>query len=286
MSQAVWSAPGKIFLLGEYAVLAGESALLAAIGPRFALSAQPFAQSVGSVFHLDSPAGKFSPGSLWQWLDPYSGSGGFGASTAQALLVEAVRGESGEPIDARWRRYKTFSSGSGADFIVQSVGGVIEWRAFPFQITDRSSALQRIRIRVLQASQKSGRKVQTHSHLSSLDPSRVSALAAALRPSLQSGLHAFAAGNASAFADSLGSYADVLASHDLEEGGARQERHALCRLPGVLGAKGAGALLSDALVVVVDPARFEPDAWRQGVAALGLMDRGELPANERGVVLE
>lgn len=283
MKSAIWSAPGKIFLLGEYAVLGGAPALLATVGPRFMLSTGSFEGSCSTSFHPDSPAGKLAPGRSWHWLDPYGGAGGFGASTAQALLVEAALGEPARPLEERWKRYRSHSSGSGADFVAQASGGVIEWQASPFRVVDRSNSLEKICIRVLQASQKAGRKVQTHAHLARVDAHRIRELAGLLAPVLASGISAFASGNAADFSGVLVRYAELLASQDLEDGGARLECHALQRVPGVMGVKGSGALLSDALVAVVDPVRLDLTAWNREVSRLGLIDRGEISKAEPGV---
>lgn len=290
---AVFSAPSKVFVLGEYAVLSGRPALLAAMGPRFELSSEPFAGSTRVGFHPASAAARLAPASQWSWLDPYEGAGGFGASSAQALLVMAVQGDWKSTPSAKeaasfrphWERFKTLSPGSsGADFVVQALGGVLEWSPEDFSATDRSSSLSRIRIRVLQASHQLGRKTATHHHLEELGPSRLEQIARELEPTLRSGLAAFASGDARAFAGAIGDYADRLAALDLEDGTTRLDRHALSAISGVLGSKGTGALQSDALVVVVDPATLDEERFAGEVARLGLMDRGELPQAEPGVM--
>src|SRR4051812_26828373 len=79
-----WSVPGKVFLLGEYAVLAGKPAVIAAIPPRFGLRA-------GRSLPVEkSPAGRLlasvGEGLARRLADPHLGSGGFGASTAEFAL--------------------------------------------------------------------------------------------------------------------------------------------------------------------------------------------------------
>src|SRR5262245_22216155 len=86
------SAPGKAFILGEYAVLGGLPAVIAAVPPRFQLRA---GESTGHGFHAESPAGRLLEYTSAKGVaipplefgDPLKGAGGFGASTAQFALV-------------------------------------------------------------------------------------------------------------------------------------------------------------------------------------------------------
>lgn len=83
-----WLIPAKTFLLGEYAAVAGASAIVLTTTPCFELSHKAEPDLVG--IHPQSPAGLW-----WQqqtniktglsWYDPYAGSGGLGASSAQFL---------------------------------------------------------------------------------------------------------------------------------------------------------------------------------------------------------
>src|SRR3954465_7430670 len=100
------SVPGKVFVLGEYAVLADHPALIATVGPRFRTD---FGKDSGATpgapdFHPRSPAGRLLSQARaarvslpsFGFVDPYRGAGGFGASTAQfALLYRALAQEMG-----------------------------------------------------------------------------------------------------------------------------------------------------------------------------------------------
>lgn len=84
-----WLIPAKTFLLGEYAALAGDSALILNTLPGFSLTLtdKPGLQGI----HPDSPAGvwwrqqRHTFGLIWE--DPYQGLGGLGASSAQFVGV-------------------------------------------------------------------------------------------------------------------------------------------------------------------------------------------------------
>lgn len=83
-----WLIPAKTFLLGEYAALAGASAILLTTYPCFELTLTSKNNQLSEI-HPKSPAGVW-----WQqqhldhgliWNDPYTERGGLGASSAQFL---------------------------------------------------------------------------------------------------------------------------------------------------------------------------------------------------------
>ncbi|VEB36677.1 mevalonate kinase [Legionella sainthelensi] len=81
-----WLVPAKTFLLGEYAAIAGASAILLTTSPCFKLILTSENNKLSEI-HPQSPAGVW-----WQqqhldqgliWNDPYAKQGGLGASSAQ-----------------------------------------------------------------------------------------------------------------------------------------------------------------------------------------------------------
>lgn len=121
------SIPGKVFLLGEYGILGGGSALLAAVPPKF-----DFEWSRGVGVHPESPAGKWllrkgEALSALKFTDPTSG--GFGASTAQFLAAwqfthELEAALSDIDVQQCWLDYRSIveKKASGADLVAQAVG--------------------------------------------------------------------------------------------------------------------------------------------------------------------
>src|SRR2546428_4699048 len=106
---------GKVFVLGEYAVLGGLPALVAAVTPRFSGSLSEQANGEGG-YHPESPVGRFLRRALehqgvryhFHFEDPYR-NGGFGASTAQfAIAYAAGAGRLGLSRDwlSVWRLYR------------------------------------------------------------------------------------------------------------------------------------------------------------------------------------
>ncbi|MCR9191760.1 MAG: hypothetical protein NXI01_03785 [Gammaproteobacteria bacterium] len=92
-----WSIPAKTFLVGEYAALLGQSAIILTTNPSFELRQvkEPGLHGI----HPQSPAGRWwtqhpTPSFGLAWHDPYQGLGGLGASSAQFLGVYQAWAES------------------------------------------------------------------------------------------------------------------------------------------------------------------------------------------------
>jgi hypothetical protein len=280
--QAVYSVPAKSFVLGEYAVLAGAPALVAAFGPRFRLCVDRRKSGEGSgqsseAFHPASPAGRLlalvarengSKGELgfqFRLEDPFRAEGGFGASTGQFALVYGAlaqsRGWKLEALAARQAYRELMKSEalppSGADLIAQWQGGVVCFDPSSEKIEPFFSALDWRDMLVFSAAALPGRKVLTHEHLAQLagsgagqDQSLPLGLVRTLRPILD---RALGLQSAATLGRAMKDYALALSSAGLELPAARADREALCAVPGVIGAKGTGALLADGLVVLLEP---------------------------------
>lgn len=125
--------PGKTFLLGEYAVLQGGSAIIACTEPFFELEVTNDAKE-NNPFHPQSPAGKFIADHIetfsslaLTWTSPYAG--GFGGSTAEFLACFKLYAELTKQSFSQEFLYQTYLNyaynqkgipPSGADLIAQS----------------------------------------------------------------------------------------------------------------------------------------------------------------------
>jgi mevalonate kinase len=185
------SAPSKTFLTGEYAVLAGAPALIINTQPRFEL----VAQKVGLVrdeailgIPPDSPADRWLKqrepllqGWSLDFKDPHKGRGGFGASSAQFLLVHAFTTylqrsfeHWDEDAGDLWNDYQTLTkfSGSGADVLAQLSGGIARTELKPVETEAEDWPYPEIGFMIL----RTGKKVATHEHLRSVDRSKLTPL--------------------------------------------------------------------------------------------------------------
>jgi len=288
-----FEAPGKVFLLGEYAVLAGRPAWLVATGPRFRLEVTRAPETPAPPpFSPASPAGKLFESAVrqaphcgrygWRWHDPHRDAGGFGASSAQfILLYRALAPELGWPADQAHalERFHSFHGGltvppSGADIATQWVGGLVRF--------DQASGAVRIdrkldssRLLLFSATDISGRKVKTHEHLRALGKSFFEEYRGLLEGMTQI-LNRFGEKvdrmapstllDMDELAEMLDAYAEELSGAGLEAPGATADRAALRAHPAVATAKGTGAGLSDAVWVVLKKGITE--AERQSVVRL------------------
>jgi len=254
------SIAGKVFLLGEYAVLAGLPAWIAAVSPRFSFNPAP---GVKPGFHPESPAGRLLAGSEMsgEFIDPWKGLGGFGRSTAEFAFAAYHLGLR-DPIQV-WEKYRELhgsNSGiapSGADLIAQWSGGVTQWNSSTREIVDRTAEFIGLPILLFSATHLSNRKTITHSHLAGLGIAKseegfFQTLRETFSTILLRASVALKEENPFELGKCFTAYAEGLASLGLEAPFVKKEREALARIPGVLGVKGCGALQTDAMLVMVD----------------------------------
>lgn len=306
---SAYSAPGKVFLLGEYAVLEGLPAIVASVEPRFRLQLRARSDDPAPwPAHPQSPVSRLmdwagragaSPETELDFQDPFEGRGGFGGSTAQfALAYRALAEREGWDLGwkAVWRLYRELMRSwkeavppSGADLVAQWLGGVILFSG----MTDPALTAEDLgcsgfdwsSLLVFAATGQPGRKVATHEHLALLaglgaEPYRE------LEQPLSEGIEAVGRRDCTGFGRALCRYARVLGGLGLECEATRRDRMAFEKIPGVLGVKGAGAMQSDGILVLVDPmsgARAEALALAKS-RQLELLCDGV--AHQRGVICD
>lgn len=291
------SLPGKCFLFGEYAVLADGPALLLTFPPEFELRARAAAVAGKGMhpFHPESAAGRLwasDPASFADWdfefHDPFAPAGGFGRSSAEFGTLFSFREESsgapGNPTALAWKARQAFrdlhagekTPPSGADVLAQVVRrppGVVLY------VDLRRKLLQDLGGIPTEASLflvHSGRKVPTHEHLEKFDLKQLQNLkelneiteAAHLILSAHEFVKHDDRDRTLRLGDLLSRYGSSLADVGLVAPSAKRDLAAIQGIPGVLGAKGCGALGADAYAVLLfssDRARF-----LRGLEDLGL----------------
>lgn len=257
-----WSIPAKTFLLGEYAALAEQGAILLTTEPCFELSLveEPGLHGI----HPASPAGRFwaqspvlSPWGI-QWFDPYAGMGGFGASSAQFVgLYRAATTLMAQSVDpeqllAIYNTHTHTSHGlspSGYDVLAQLQWGCVYihrqqgvYQSYSWPFTDIRPILVHTR-----------HKITTHQHLSSLHTI----------PNLHelciwvaSAKTAMDQNDAQRFIESIRAYHHALQQQQWVALHTLRLIDTLYALPGVHAIKGCGAMGADVVLLIVETAQY------------------------------
>jgi mevalonate kinase len=271
-----YTIPGKVFVLGEYAVLVGSPALVATLPPRFRLFSDDsdhskVADDADENIHCESPLGKLQSWAKQMGLkklkfhfeDPLKGAGGFGASTAQfgmGYLAYALRNGLNQNWQSVWKLYRELMSDqqlipSGADLVAQWEGGIVSLD-FGKGICNRvESSMDWSNLLVFSTTHQQGRKVPTHVHLQKLAesgfPASKTELGYLLHGTVTQGLSALENNDAALLGKAMNQTAEILNRFDLEIQSTTEDRKVLMDIPDVLGVKGAGALQSDAILVLM-----------------------------------
>lgn len=162
--------PGKTFLVGEYSVLLGGSALGLATQPGFEISFERNYNQQDSVsFHPESPAGlylkKNSKSLMVSIKDPYP-HGGFGRSTAEywaAVVPDLIK--TNKNFYEIFDEYKSLHMGSGIDLAFQYFGNVCLADPLLQLYQTFNWHFENLDFYIL----STGFKVATHEHLKTLD---------------------------------------------------------------------------------------------------------------------
>ena len=238
----------KTFLLGEYLALSGGSSVV--------LVHRPF----------------FTLGESGNLIDPYERAGGFGGSTAEFIFKIRTK-EPNLSIDEMLARYLNDPSHkgtkpSGFDLVAQLYGkSCVITNITKLKIEEFNHS--KTPLLLFQASHLPNRKTKTFEHLPTVivDPR----WAMTARQIVESFLIAHAAGDWDVSGSLLNAYSDHLATQHWVENQVQKDRETLLRIPGVLGVKGAGALQTDAMIVIYDPLKNgSKDLIIQEARSLGL----------------
>ncbi len=254
----VLSVGGKTFIAGEYLALDGGPCLLATTAPRFELHVEMKDPSEinESIFHPDSPAGK-----LWslnqnflnqfklKFVDPYQ-SGGFGASTAQFVLLYSLIHASSLNWQQAINQYRELAKSdqgfppSGADLAAMIKGHLCffereKWHleAVSWPFGDKDFLIV-----------KTNAKLATHDHLKELQ----SFNGEALRVSMQLIRRGLAENSFETFILGLRNFREKILALGLTAQGTQKWVKELESHPEVIFAKGCGAMGMDVLFLLFE----------------------------------
>jgi hypothetical protein len=189
----------------------------------------------------------------WQieFIDPYDGAGGLGASGAQFLLVHTLttalqssfeKSVTGLDLRAIWNDYQVLSKneGSGADLLAQFAGGFAHIEMGALSVEAKAWPYPELGWCIVRTHQK----VPTHEHLRALDRESMSLLKA---PSMEC-VQAFLSGPSEVFLGHLKTFAARLRELGLQAPTTLSLVNLLEKEEWCLLAKGCGALGADTVM--------------------------------------
>lgn len=265
--------PSKTFLLGEYVAIEGGPALLLSTSPRFEMEVSSLAmegkekkgQSLSSLassgMHPESPAGKlmsqdsFYADYSYRFIDPHQGIGGFGASSAQYVMLayfkDKMKQAATQPHEWLEAYLKVAWDGkgrppSGLDMIVQRLGGLGIF--YPKQNrweTLTSWPFEELHYAVMHT----GNKLATHEHLKTLKEFD----SKPLLDIMEKAIAAVEEGDGEGFAAALNGYGEALAKQNLVAPATESLLSSLRSHHEVVAAKGCGALGADVVALLYQP---------------------------------
>jgi mevalonate kinase len=260
MMQFNLTVPSKTFLLGEYLVLKGGPAILLATPPPFYLNVFPVSSQSGSGsnIHPDSPAGRwlqkwkqFYSDYSFHFIDPHAGLGGFGASSAQfVMLYGFMQHVLGETIDA-WKMVQEFQTcawhgrgtiPSGADVMTQLKGDVTLFHPAAQETRNVSWPFPDLEYGIV----RTGHKLATHKHLETLDEFDPSPFSTIVKEAYQS----IESRDSGRFMDTFKRYGLELKKQGLVFQETEKFLNQLRLCPEIQACKGCGALGVDVIVIL------------------------------------
>jgi len=207
------------------------------------------------------PARESAAGKIWSdrasqsqktFVDPYQGQGGFGASGAHYIAAAMENGLTSieQLLELYHRLHEELRDPpSGSDIAVQWEGGAIRY-AKPHWIEDLTEIVDGLPLLVFSATSIPGRKLATHVALENLPDFDSEPLETLVYNSVR----ALRSRDYAELGRILTEYAETLSRLGLETGPARADREFFRQFPGVLGVKGTGAGLNDAVLVLYSDA--------------------------------
>lgn len=260
-----WSIPAKTFLLGEYAAVAGASAIILTTSPCFELMLTTDEGLKG--VHPDSPAGQWwmhhrIPSQGLTWSDPYHGIGGLGASSAQFLAVYLASCQTLHIEPSRKTMLDAYYQSawrgeglrpSGYDLLAQAENRCVYINRQNNSIESYDWVFKDLSFLLVH----SGQKLATHYHLQTMTlPNTISQLTA----TVEEAKAAFEQFSSAGLVKAVNSYQQQLASLGLVAPHSLKQIEVFRSDSDILAAKGCGALGADVLLLILPTALLHEKA--------------------------
>lgn len=253
-----FTVPSKTFFLGEYVALKGGPSILLSTEPRFKLTAIHKEQTDNKGIKSESPTGKLlaKHAELFRnysihFEDPYKGMGGFGASSAQFImlyaLIQQLQSLKVDDVELLkvYERMAWKGVGippSGADLIAQLHGGMCFFYKAKKKLTSFSWPFAELDFALIHT----GNKLATHKHLENLADFNPSALEAIV----QQGLVNIEQRDSQGIIHTINSYTRTLLSLGFVAQRTEELLKQIATCPEILAAKGCGALGADVILML------------------------------------
>ncbi|MDR0580709.1 MAG: hypothetical protein LBG04_01175 [Holosporaceae bacterium] len=252
-----FSTGSKTFLVGEYSVVFGGSAIILITPPSFELRVTNGETSFSGVDPA-SPAYMFYRSHDFhnisvEFFDPHKGGGGFGASSAQFALLYQLHLRltlTQFDIDLFLKEYRKFSGingcaiPSGADSVAQYFNHSIFFDAKTNAVEELNWTFPNLDFAIL----KTAYKVATHSHLRNIEFFDVSDLQEPIINVKKS----FRRNDEELLVRSVQNFFDMLKERNLVIAQNVATIDKLLKIDGIKAAKGCGALGADAILIIFE----------------------------------
>lgn len=251
-----WFIPAKTFLVGEYAALKQQSAILLTTTPCFELHAtsEPGLHGI----HPHSPAGRWWSACDLQdygfsWHDPYQGLGGMGASSAQFLAVyQACANIRGQEVSQKTllQDYWDLATGktgirpSGYDVLAQRSQGCVYLNRQTERQTNYLWSFPDLGFILLHSKQK----IATHEHLQTLVLNNITD---ELSDLVEYAHSAFIDHSSYHLVEAVKAYQQILAEQGWVAAHSLECIRRLYQETDALAIKGCGAMGSDVLLLLI-----------------------------------
>ena len=258
-------AKSKTFLVGEYCVTCGGSAIVLCTDPKFRLRVKNSKNTQLRGIKEGSPAftfymenRKFFKNLFVKFIDPHKKTGGFGASSAQFATLYKLRSsiidENNVNISKFLDEYRLIAGKgqdikpSGADCLAQFQNNHIYFNSNTNKIEDLQWNFKDIDFLIF----KTGNKVATHEHLRKLSPDFIRANTGYMNQIVERVKKAWVQVDSENFVNNIMDFSALL--NDLGFVCDKTEKlvSKILKIKGILAAKGCGAMASDTIIIIFE----------------------------------